>query len=119
MSEADFERTRPAIIDGESAPALVESTAPPTLAARCCFALQAVAGAAWWIAVFASDDVRRWTLGSWSHELLVGPDVIFFVLASAAAAATANRFPVLVCSLWTTGVTVALVADALLRQRAG
>lgn len=57
--------------------------------ARAYFAVQAAAGALWWVAVFASDDVARWTLGGLEPELLVGPDlvlfagVVLFVLGSA------------------------------------
>ena len=119
MPDAEFQAIRAAGGDGEAAAAIVESTTPPTFAARSYFAMQAIAGAVWWIAVFASSDVRRWTLGSWSHELLAGPDIVLFVLASAVVASTSNRHVAVACGLWTTGVTVALVAVALSRQQAG
>lgn len=65
----------------------------PTSAARSYLAVQAVAGAAWWIAVFASDDVRRWTLGGWPPGLLVGPDLVLFVGGSAVGAARDVKVP--------------------------
>ena len=58
----------------------------PLSAARCYFALQAAAGAVWWVAVFASADVRTWTLGGWDPAVLVVPDLILFVGTSALAA---------------------------------
>lgn len=35
--------------------------------ARVYFAAQAAGGAIWWVAVFVSADVRRWTLGDWTR----------------------------------------------------
>jgi protein-S-isoprenylcysteine O-methyltransferase Ste14 len=90
----------------------------PSLA-RCYFGAQAIAGAAWWIAVFASDDVQRWTLGGWDHQLLVVPDLLLFVGASALAAVTASRSWAAVASLWTVAVTAALVISGLAGQEAG
>jgi hypothetical protein len=55
----------------------------PVSVARGYFALQAAGGAAWWIAVFVSGDVRNWTLGQWDPAVLVGPDLVLFVGASA------------------------------------
>lgn len=86
---------------------------------RVFFAAQAIAGGTWWISVFASDDVGRWTLGSWNPLLLVVPDLILFVGASALIAVTLDRRIALLCATWTTAITVALVADALLRRQAG
>lgn len=54
--------------------------------ARGYFAAQAAAGVLWWAAVFASDDVRRWTLGGWDPQVLVVPDLLLFAGASALAA---------------------------------
>lgn len=87
--------------------------------ARAYFALQAVAGAAWWVAVFASDDVRRWTLGAWDPALLVGPDLVLFVGASALAALSGYRIAATVAAVWTTGVTIALGVYGLVEQEAG
>ncbi len=90
-----------------------------TSAARTYFAIQSVAGALWWVAIPLSDEVRRWTLGSWDPVLLVGPDIVFFVLASALVAVFADRRVAAVCALWTTAVAVALVVDGLLRRQGG
>ena len=88
-------------------------------AARAYFALQAAGGALWWIAVFAVDDVRIWTLGRWDPAVLVGPDLVLFVGASAVAALTGNRTVAAVVAGWSTAVTVALAAYGLVEQAAG
>jgi protein-S-isoprenylcysteine O-methyltransferase Ste14 len=87
--------------------------------ARAYFAVQAAAGAVWWIAVFASPDLERWTLGEWQPTALLGPDLALFVGASAIAAVWANRVAALVAALWTTGLTVALGTYGLVTQMAG
>lgn len=91
----------------------------PTQAARGYLALQAVGGAAWWIAVFASGDVRRWTLGHWDPAVLVGPDLVLFVGASAVAALSGRRIVAAVAAVWTPAVTVALVIYGLVERTAG
>ena len=53
---------------------------------RLYFAAQAIAGGAWWIAVFASPFVREATLGNLDPALLAIFDIPLFVCASAAAA---------------------------------
>ncbi len=88
-------------------------------AARAYFAAQAVAGVVWWGAVFASADVRRWTLGEWDPGVLVGPDLVVFVGASAVAAARGSRTAAAVAALWTTVVAVVLTAQALVEHMAG
>ena len=99
----------------------MRSPAPddPVARARLYFGVQAAAGAAWWISVFVSDDVRRWTLGAWSPGLLVGPDVVLFVGASALAAALGRRVFAVVAAAWTAAITTALVAHALVDRQAG
>lgn len=87
--------------------------------ARAYFAVQAMAGAAWWVAVFASDHVRRWTLGDWDPALLVVPDLLLFVGASALAAVRGGHWPAAVAAVWTTTVTVALTAHAFVDRVAG
>lgn len=87
--------------------------------ARRYFALQAVAGATWWVLVFASDDVQRWTLGYWDPAWIVGPDVVLFVCGSALAAATGHRHVAVATALWTAGVTGALAAHGLVDRTAG
>jgi protein-S-isoprenylcysteine O-methyltransferase Ste14 len=91
----------------------------PVSVARGYFAVQAVGGAAWWVAVFASDDVRTWTLGHWDPAIVVGPDAIFFVGASAIAAVTGSRIAAVVAAAWTTAVTLALGGYGLVEQEAG
>lgn len=91
----------------------------PILLARSWFAVQAIAGVTWWVAVFSSGDVRYWTLGTWDPVLLVIPDLVLFVGAAAIAAASANRIAATVAAVWTTAVTVALVVYGLARQVAG
>lgn len=87
--------------------------------ARAYFAVQAGAGLIWWIAVFASDDVRTGTLGGWDPGIIVIPDMVLFVAASALTAATGNRVLATVVAFWTTAVTIALVVDALVERVAG
>lgn len=92
---------------------------PPVSVARAYFALQAVGGAAWWVAVFASGEVRVWTLGHWDPAILVGPDLVLFVGASALAAAFGSRAAAAIAAAWTTGVTIALAVYGLVEQTAG
>lgn len=91
----------------------------PASAARAYFALQAVAGASWWVAVFLSDDVRRWTLGGWEPAVLAGPDLALFVGASALAAVLGSRTAAVTAAVWTTAMTVALTTYGLVAQAAG
>jgi protein-S-isoprenylcysteine O-methyltransferase Ste14 len=91
----------------------------PVAAARAWFALQAIAGAAWWVAVLASDEVRARTLGTWSPAILVVPDLVLFVVAAALAAATGHRIAAAMSATWTVAVTAALGATAVATGRAG
>ncbi|CAN5611636.1 isoprenylcysteine carboxylmethyltransferase family protein [soil metagenome] len=91
----------------------------PRARARLYLAAQAAAGALWWVAVFASGDVRRWTLGSWDPAVLVGPDLVLFVGGSALAAALGNRVIALTTATWTMGVTLALLAQGMTERTAG
>jgi protein-S-isoprenylcysteine O-methyltransferase Ste14 len=91
----------------------------PVSVARGYFALQAAGGAAWWIAVFVSGDVRNWTLGQWDPAVLVGPDLVLFVGASAVAALSGSRIVAAIAAVWTTAVTFALVIYGLVEQAAG
>lgn len=99
----------------------IAGRAAPTTVARAWFAAQAGAGALWWGAVFASDDVRRWTLGGLRPALLVGPDLVLFVAASGLAALPHPRARVAgsVAAAWTVLVTGALAAWGLLEREAG
>lgn len=87
--------------------------------ARAYFALQALAGAAWWAAVFASDLVRTWTLGTWEPLWLVGPDLLFFVGGSAIAAARASWRAAAATTAWTGLLSIALLVYGLAAQAAG
>ena len=91
----------------------------PVPLARAYFALRAAGGAAWWVAVVASDDVRRWTLGQWDPVVLIGPDLVLFVGASAVAALPGNRRAAAIAAAWTTTVTAALSAYGLVERVAG
>lgn len=87
--------------------------------ARAYLAAQAVAGALWWIAVFASDDVQTWTLGRWDPASLAGPDLVLFVGASATAAILGSRVAAAIAAVWTTLVAIALGIYGLVEQVAG
>jgi protein-S-isoprenylcysteine O-methyltransferase Ste14 len=95
----------------------------PIAAARGYFALQAIGGAIWWLAVFASRDVQRWTLGHWDPAALVVADLVLFVGASAVAAMSRSRraatIAAAVAAVWTTVVTAALAFHGLADQAAG
>lgn len=71
------------------------------------------------MAVFASAEVRRRTLGTWDPGVLVVPDLVLFVGASAGAAITADRRLAAVAATWTAAVAVALGAYGLLERAAG
>lgn len=96
----------------------VERVAPVS-AARVYFAVQAIGGAAWWIAVAVSDTVQFWTLGQWDPAVLVVPDLAFFVGGSAVTALSGNRIAAAIVAVWTTGVTAALGMYGLIEQQAG
>ncbi len=87
--------------------------------ARVYLGLQAVAGAMWWVTVFASDEVARWTLGTWDPLALAGPDLVLFVGASAVAAIAQSRIAAAIATVWTLIVTVALGIYGLVEQAAG
>lgn len=89
----------------------------PTVA-RTYFALQALAGAAWWVLVAASDDVQHWTLGQWDPAIMVGPDLVLFVGASAVAALN-SKVAAIVATVWTTALTIVLVGYGLVEREAG
>ncbi|MCU1484901.1 MAG: putative integral rane protein [Actinomycetia bacterium] len=91
----------------------------PTAIARRYLAVQAGAGALWWIAVFLADDVRRLTLGGWNPAVLVGPDLAFFVGGSAMAAFTGGRRWAAATAAWTIAITIALTTYALAERNAG
>ncbi|MBM7832490.1 protein-S-isoprenylcysteine O-methyltransferase Ste14 [Agromyces cerinus] len=82
------------------------------------FAVQAIAGAVWWVAVFLSPAVREATLGGLDPVVVALLDVPLFVGASAAAA-FGLRFAAVVATGWTIAVTVALAGYATLTSEAG
>lgn len=93
--------------------------ASPVDGARRWFALQAVAGAAWWVAVAASERVRDATLGTWDPWLVAVPDLALFVGAAAVAATTGRVRWAAASATWTVAVTAALVATSIATGRAG
>ncbi|WP_144713630.1 isoprenylcysteine carboxylmethyltransferase family protein [Curtobacterium pusillum] len=82
------------------------------------FALQAVGGAASWIAVFTIPAVQTATLGSLQPFLVALADVPLFVVASALAAAGV-RAAAVVTTIWTAAVAVALATWATVTTEAG
>ena len=85
---------------------------------RVYFALQAVAGAVWWGAVWLSPEVRAATLGSLDPVLLAFLDIPLFVGASVLAAC-GLRWAVRIVSVWTILVAAGMVAYATWTGAAG
>lgn len=85
---------------------------------RTYFAVQALAGAAWWIAVFTSPVVRETTLGSLDPVAVAAFDIPLFVGASALAALGVKGAAV-VSTCWTGMVAVALAGYATVTTQAG
>lgn len=100
-------------------PGTPSSRSVPPRVARGYLGMQAGAGALWWVAVFASDDVRRATLGTWEPAWLVGPDLVLFVGTSAVAAVLSSRVAATAAAVWTTAITAALAVHGLLDRTAG
>lgn len=90
--------------------------APPL--ARVYFALQAVAGAAWWIGVFASPMVRAATLGDLPAVPVAAADIPLFVIASALVA-LGMRPAVWVVVPWTVLVAIGMTIYATASGMAG
>lgn len=82
------------------------------------FAVQAVTGAAWWVAVGTVPVVRRATLGELDVATVAVFDVPLFVFAAAAAAAGV-RWAAWVTTAWTCLVTVALAIYSTWTAEAG
>ncbi|MFF2388572.1 methyltransferase family protein [Agromyces sp. NPDC058104] len=85
---------------------------------RAYFGVQAVAGLAWWIAVFTVPVVREATLGGLDAVLVAVLDLPLFVGASAVAACGV-RAAAFVATGWTLIVTGALAAYATVAGEAG
>lgn len=82
------------------------------------FALQAVAGAAWWLGVFTLAPVRRATLGELPPLLVAAGDLPLFVAASALVA-LGVRWAVWVVVPWTLFVTALMAVYATATGLAG
>jgi protein-S-isoprenylcysteine O-methyltransferase Ste14 len=85
---------------------------------RLYFALQAAAGASWWLAVFTVPVVRDATLGGLDPVAVAVADIPLFVVASALAAARV-RIAAIVAAGWTILVTLALATYATVTTEAG
>jgi protein-S-isoprenylcysteine O-methyltransferase Ste14 len=85
---------------------------------RAYFAVQAIAGAAWWVAVFTVPFVREVTLGSLDPVVVAVFDIPLFVIASAVAA-FGLRGAAVVAASWTTIVALALAVFATVTTEAG
>ena len=85
---------------------------------RTYFAVQAIAGAAWWVAVFMSPIVREATLGGLDPVTVAAFDIPLFVGASALAALGVKGAAV-VSTCWTGVVATALAGYATVSTEAG
>lgn len=85
---------------------------------RSYFAVQALAGASWWIAVFTLPVVREATLGALDPVIVASVDVPLFVVGSALAAA-GIRVAAFVSTGWTALVAIALAGYATVTTEAG
>jgi protein-S-isoprenylcysteine O-methyltransferase Ste14 len=85
---------------------------------RTYFAVQAFAGAAWWVAVALSPFVRETTLGSLDTLTIAVFDIPLFVVGSALAA-LGVRAAAWVTTGWTVAVAVALAIYATITTEAG
>lgn len=85
---------------------------------RIYFAVQAVAGAIWWFAVFTSSFVRETTLGSLDPVVIAILDIPLFVVASAIAGCGV-RGAAVVSTGWTSLVAIALAGYATITTEAG
>jgi protein-S-isoprenylcysteine O-methyltransferase Ste14 len=86
--------------------------------ARAYFAVQALAGALWWVGVFASDAVRQATLGDLPAALIACFDIPLFVIASALVA-LGIRPALWVVVPWTALVAAFMAVYATATQLAG
>ncbi|WP_441405108.1 methyltransferase family protein [Arthrobacter sp. YAF17] len=98
--------------------AWVDAVTPWVGWGRAYFAMQALAGLAWWIAVFASLLVREATLGSLDPVAVAVFDIPLFVMASAVAA-FGVRAAAAVATGWTGVVAVALAVFATVTTEVG
>lgn len=96
----------------------VRESAVSRAVGRAYFGLQAVAGAAWWIAVFTAPAVRLATLGGIDPVLMAAADVPLFVVASALVA-LGVRWAAWIAVPWTLLVSAAMVVVATATGAAG
>jgi len=96
----------------------VDAVTPLVRWGRAYFAVQAIAGFAWWAAVFVSPAVREATLGNLDPAAVAVFDIPLFVLASAVAA-FGVRAAAVVSTGWTGVVAVALAVYATITTEAG
>jgi len=85
---------------------------------RIYFAVQALAGAAWWVAVFTIPAVKTLTLGSLDPVPVAALDIPLFVIASALAAFGLKPAAV-VATGWTVLVVLAMAVYATISTQAG
>ncbi|UCR88150.1 methyltransferase family protein [Mycetocola spongiae] len=85
---------------------------------RAYFAVQALAGAAWWIGVFSVPGIREATLGGIAPVPMAALDLPLFVLASLLVA-LGVRAAVWVIAPWTILVALGMVAYATISGEAG
>lgn len=85
---------------------------------RMYFALQALAGAAWWLGTITLPALREATLGGLSPLLVAIVDIPLFVIGSALAALN-FRWAVWVTTAWTTLVALCMVIYATVTTEAG
>ena len=85
---------------------------------RLYFAAQAIAGGAWWVAVFLSPAVSGATVGGLDPVIVAVFDIPLFVCASAAAA-LGSRVAAVISTGWTFLVTGGLAVYATVTTEAG
>jgi protein-S-isoprenylcysteine O-methyltransferase Ste14 len=85
---------------------------------RAWFAVQAVAGAGWWVAVWTLPVVRSLTLGSLDPVVVAVLDVPLFVVTSAIAAA-GIRWAAATAAVWTVLVALGMTLWATVTGEAG
>lgn len=90
----------------------------PVTWGRAYFAIQAVAGFSWWVAVFVSPVVREATLGNLDPAAVAVFDIPLFVMASAVAA-FGVRAAAVVSTGWTGVVAAGMAVYATITAEAG
>lgn len=96
----------------------MSSVEPTRARGRAYFAVQAAAGAAWWLGVFTIPFVRDATLGALPPLLVAVVDIPLFVVASALVA-VGVRHAVWVVVPWTLIVSAGLAVYATITTEAG